>query len=80
MPRPILILSLTCALSMPSLAGCATRCEPVTVIATRPPCHLVADEPPVTDAVPLSPPWVDYYRELVSWAWRVHVACGATAP
>ena len=27
----------------------------------------------------MSAPWVDYYRELVAWAWRVHVACGAEA-
>jgi hypothetical protein len=49
----------------------------VTVLAHRPPCHLASDAPPTTDAEPMSPAWVAYYREIVAWAWRVHVACGA---
>ena len=77
MPRPILILSLLSGLSTPPLAGCATPCRPVTVLAHRPPCHLASDAPPTTDAEPMSPAWVAYYREIVAWAWRVHVACGA---
>lgn len=29
----------------------------------------------------MTPAWVAYYRELVAYAWRVHVACrGEVAP
>ena len=80
MRRALSILSLTSALSTPPLAGCWTGSPPRVVVVRPPPCHLAEDAPPVTDAEPMSAAWRDYYRELVAWAWRVHVACGATAP
>lgn len=77
MRLPALTLSLACALSTPLLAACPTRTVRVPTVVTveRPPCHRGDDVPPTTDAEPMTAEWVAYYRELVAWSWRVHVAC-----
>lgn len=71
------ILLLTCALSTLPLAACPTRTVRVPTVVTveRPACHRGDDPPPTTEAEPMSAAWVAYYRELVAYAWRVHVAC-----
>ena len=59
------------------LASCTPKIVRVPTVITveRPACHRGDDPPPTTEAEPMSPAWVAYYRELVAYAWRVHVAC-----
>ena len=82
MSRRTLPLLIACALSTLPPGCCPTRTVkvPTVVVAERPPCHLREDLPPVTDAEPFTPAWVDYYQRMVAWAWRVHRACRAVAP
>ena len=77
MPRTTPTRSLSFALSTLLLAACVTRTVRVPTVVTveRPACHRGDDLPPTTEAEPMSPAWVAYYRELVAYAWRVHVAC-----
>lgn len=81
MPRRLATLWLTCALSIAPLASCVTRTVRVPTVVTveRPPCHRGDDVPPTTDAEPMTPAWVAYYRAIVAYAWRVHVACRGEA-
>lgn len=77
MPRTIPTRSLSCALSIALLANCTPHVVRVPTVVTveRPPCHRADDEPPTTEAEPMTAPWVAAYRELVAYAWRVHVQC-----
>ena len=77
MPRTTPIRSLSCALLTALLVSCQPHVVKVPTVVTveRPPCHRGDDEPPTTDAEPMTPAWVAAHRELVAYAWRVHVQC-----